>query len=78
MNGHCSTCDVEKQCAYKYKPCDCCNYRKFKPLPEPTLELEGYYCVICSKWLSETDGVIVHDNVPHPPDMTFDEQENPQ
>ena len=33
MNGHCSTCDVEKQCGYQYKPCDCCNYRKFKPLP---------------------------------------------
>ena len=35
MNGHCSTCDVEKQCGYQYKPCDCCNYRKFKPLPLP-------------------------------------------
>lgn len=29
MNGHCSTCDVEAKCAYQYKPCDCCNYRKF-------------------------------------------------
>lgn len=29
MNGHCSTCDVEKECGYKYKPCDCCDYRKF-------------------------------------------------
>ena len=29
MNSHCSVCDVEKQCAYPYKPCDCCNYRKF-------------------------------------------------
>ena len=37
----------------------------------------GYYCVICHKWLQEQDGVIVHDPVPHPPDMTFDEQENP-
>ena len=31
MNGHCSTCDVEKECGYPYKPCDCCNYRKFRP-----------------------------------------------
>ena len=30
MNGHCSTCDVEADCGYAYKPCDCCNYRKFK------------------------------------------------
>ena len=37
----------------------------------------GYYCVICHKWLPETDGVIVHDPIPHPPEMTFDEQENP-
>ena len=29
MNGHCSTCDVEHLCFYQYKPCDCCNYRKF-------------------------------------------------
>jgi hypothetical protein len=34
-NGHCSTCDVEKQCAYEYKPCDCCGYRKFKAKEEP-------------------------------------------
>lgn len=31
MNGNCKTCDVEPQCGYLYKPCDCCNYRKFKP-----------------------------------------------
>lgn len=39
MNGHCSTCDVEQECGYKYKPCDCCNYRKFTPInpqPQPT------------------------------------------
>lgn len=33
MNGNCKTCNVEQQCAYEYKPCDCCNYRKFKPKP---------------------------------------------
>jgi hypothetical protein len=31
MNGHCSTCPVEEDCGYAYKPCDCCNQRKFKP-----------------------------------------------
>lgn len=41
MNGHCSTCDVEQQCGYKYKPCDCCNYRKFTPKPEPYDPLPG-------------------------------------
>ena len=34
MNGHCSTCDVEAQCGYKYKPCDCAGYRKFTPKTE--------------------------------------------
>lgn len=31
MNGHCDTCPVEKECGYEYKPCDCCDQRKFKP-----------------------------------------------
>jgi hypothetical protein len=36
MNGNCNTCDIEDQCGYEYKPCDCCDYRKFKPkLPQP-------------------------------------------
>jgi len=39
MNGNCNTCDVEKQCAYEYKSCDCCNYRKFKPMPQPTAQV---------------------------------------
>lgn len=47
-------------------------------LPEPNLELDGYYCVVCNKFLPEKDGVIVHDNVPHPPDMSFDDEEKPQ
>lgn len=33
MNSNCKTCDVEQECGYEYKPCDCCNYRKFKPKP---------------------------------------------
>lgn len=41
MNGRCETCDVEKQCAYEYKPTECCNYRKFKPYPTIDEELDG-------------------------------------
>lgn len=31
MNGRCETCDLEPACGYEYKPCDCCDFRKFKP-----------------------------------------------
>jgi len=43
MNGHCSTCDVEDKCAYPYKPCDCCNYRKFVKKINPSSMPEPYY-----------------------------------
>ena len=39
---------------------------------------EGYYCVVCGRFLFEEDGVIVHDDVPHPVDMDFGDEENPQ
>ena len=32
MNGHCNTCELEPVCGYPYKPCDCCNQRKFRPI----------------------------------------------
>ena len=39
----------------------------------------GYWCVACGRHLpADEDGVIVHDDVPHPEDMTFDEEERPQ
>ena len=39
----------------------------------------GYWCVVCGRHLpADKDGVIVHDDVPHPEDMTFDEEERPQ
>ena len=38
----------------------------------------GYWCVICEKFLPSNDGVVVHDNVPHPETMTFDEDERKQ
>lgn len=37
MNGHCTTCNIEKQCGYQYKPCDCRDYMKFKAIP-PALQ----------------------------------------
>lgn len=40
---------------------------------------EGYYCVVCGRFLpAEDDGIIIHDNIPHPLLMTFDEDEYPQ
>ena len=44
VNSNCEVCDVEKQCGYEYKPCDCCNYRKFKPLAE-TIKKEEHAAV---------------------------------
>ena len=38
---------------------------------------DGYWCLVCGRFLPACDGVIVHDNVPHP-EMTFDEEERPQ
>lgn len=37
-----------------------------------------YACVFCNRILPVVDGVIVHDDVPHPADCTFDEEEFPQ
>jgi hypothetical protein len=40
---------------------------------------KGYYCVICGRFIEADEyGVIVHDDVPHPPRMDFDEERNPQ
>lgn len=39
----------------------------------------GYWCVVCGRHMpADESGVIVHDDVPHPVDMTFDEEERPQ
>lgn len=38
----------------------------------------GYFCVVCGRWLPADElGVIVHDDLPHD-GMTFDEEDNPQ
>lgn len=40
---------------------------------------DGYWCVVCGRFLTaDDDGLIVHDNVPHPDEMTFDDEENMQ
>jgi hypothetical protein len=39
----------------------------------------GYWCVVCGRFLPEDeDGLIIHDDIIHPDDMTFDEDEKPQ
>lgn len=40
--------------------------------------VENYYCVVCGRPIEIVDGVVVHDNISHPSDMTFDEEGNPQ
>jgi hypothetical protein len=40
--------------------------------------MTGYFCVVCGRFLPLIDGVIVHDEVPHPPDMAFDDEDRPQ
>lgn len=36
----------------------------------------GYWCVVCGRWLPADElGVIVHDPLPHPETMTFDDDE---
>jgi hypothetical protein len=40
---------------------------------------DGYYCVVCGRYLeANEDGVIVHDDVQHPPEMDFADEEKPQ
>jgi len=39
----------------------------------------GYWCVVCGRFLPADDlGVIVHDDVPHPDELAFDEEDSPQ
>lgn len=40
---------------------------------------EGYYCVICGRLLpADEHGVIVHDDIEHPQEMDFGDEENQQ
>ena len=44
----------------------------------PTNDQSGYWCVVCGRYLPAVEGVIEHDQVPHPDNMTFDEEAHPQ
>jgi len=39
----------------------------------------GYWSVICQRFIeADEDGIIVHDDITHPNNMTFDDEEKPQ
>lgn len=43
-----------------------------------TEALDGYWCVICQRFIEANEyGVIIHDDIEHG-DMKFDEESNPQ
>jgi hypothetical protein len=40
---------------------------------------DGYYCVVCGRFLLANEhGVIVHDDILHPQEMDFADEEKPQ
>jgi hypothetical protein len=40
---------------------------------------DGYWCVVCGRYLhADENDVIVHEDIPHPANMKFDEEDNPQ
>jgi hypothetical protein len=40
---------------------------------------DGYWCVICQRFIeADEEGLIVHDDITHPNNMTFDDEERPQ
>ena len=40
---------------------------------------DGFWCLWCGRYLeADDDGLIVHDDVEHPPNTTFDEEDRPQ
>lgn len=36
---------------------------------------DGYWCAVCGRYLESADGVVIHDDVPHPLNLTFDEDD---
>ena len=40
---------------------------------------QGYHCVICGRFLPANEyGVIIHDDIEHPQEMDFGDEEKPQ
>ncbi len=52
------------------------------PQDDVSAHPEAYWCVVCGRAIApeqyHDENVYVHDDIPHPEDMTFDEQERPQ
>lgn len=44
----------------------------------PGTTTDGYWCVVCQRFLQAIDGIVAHDDVPHPETMKFDDEERPQ
>jgi hypothetical protein len=38
----------------------------------------GYWCVVCGRFLPSVDGVVIHDDIMHPENMLFDDDEKEQ
>jgi hypothetical protein len=36
---------------------------------------DGYWCVVCGHYIPEEDGYIVHDDIEHPIDFVFYDEE---
>lgn len=48
-------------------------------VPAASVAMDGYWCVVCMRYIPrEEDGVLIHDDIPHPTLMTFDEDKRPQ
>jgi len=40
---------------------------------------QGYHCIVCGRFLPADEyGVIVHDNIEHPQEIDFGDEEKPQ
>lgn len=43
-------------------------------VPARSVDMRGYWCVVCMRFVPiEEDGAVVHDDIPHPIHMTFDD-----
>ena len=53
--------------------------RKETSMTDKEVMKEGYYCVICGRFLpADEHGVIVHDDIEHPQEIDFGDEEKPQ
>jgi hypothetical protein len=64
-------------CSYYCDKPECIKAQRDELRERLTNTPDGYYCVVCGKYIEAVDGVIVHDDIPHP-DMAFDDEKRPQ